>query len=801
MIDSVTLTVRHSLRLIRRTPAFVVLAATMLTLGIASTTAVFSLIKGVLLTPPPYEEPERLVFVSTASVDNRDVGGLFNWPQELWEEWLADSDSFESIAGYRWVFSYLVLGEGSESLEGMMVSEGYFSVVGATPALGRAFLDSDSDGTGGSAIILGHDLWVRRFDGDPGVVGRSVRLSGQDPRTVVGVMPSGVRFLPSPSVSQEPNYDLHAKVDYWMPIPRALRERPAWNVIGRLRPGASPSSAEAEVRVILAREAEANPALEGLAARMDPLASVLNAEGRRVLLLLIACGNATALLLIRGLRRQHEYGLRVAIGAGRAQMFRLVIAESLVLACLSGGAGLALALGIVRLFELVGGNAIPRLEDVTIGWPVVGFGFGAAAIACLVAGLAPALRAASLNPVDALRLGGPKSSEGRAQRRLLSAVVIGQTALTLALLVGAGLLIRTIVNLDAIRAGYDTRNILTMSVTSVEGDWQGFHSLALERVAALPGVEGAAFAWGVPLTGNAWPNRIQIEGYVTPNVADDSVALPMRAVTPGYFDLLGQPITAGRDFRANDGSDAPGVAIVNEAFVERYFAGSSAIGREVWPGVGNESPSEIVGVIADSRTSDLTQPAEPELYLPLWQAQAFSKHLVVRTLAAPEAIATAVRTALRDIAPTVAVENVKTLDEIRGQSMATRTFAMQLLIGFAAVACALTLGGVYSVLSLSVAARRREIAIRSAVGAERRTIFRLVMTQGVRLLAAGAIVGVLAAAALASLLQALLFGVDPTDPATMLGAASLFVVAGLLACWAPAYRAAAIAPVEALKAD
>lgn len=810
MIDSFAWTYRHAVRLIGRNPSFVLLAALMLALGIASTTAIFSLIRGALLTAPPYEDPEELVFVSTASADDRDVAGLFNWPEQTWEEWFADSESFDSIAGYRWSFSFLVNDDGSEPLEGMMVSEGYFSVVGVEPQLGRSFLDSDSDGTDNPAIILGHDLWLRRFDGDPSVIGRTVRLSRAPPATVVGVMPPGVRFLPSPGVAQEPNYDLYEKVDYWLPIPRFMRERPAWNLIGRLNPGVTSTAAEAEVRVILARQAESIPEIEGLGARVDPLVALLNEEGGRLLLpllaaaglvLLIACGNATALLLIRGLQRQHEYGLRTAIGAGRMRMFGFVLGESLVLAAVSGLAGFALATAMIRLFEIVGGNAIPRLDDVAIGWPVLAFGLGAALVACVVAGLVPATRAASLNPVNALRLGGPQTSEGRGQRRLLASVVVGQTALTLALLVGAGLLIRTIYNLDSIQPGYDTRNLLTMSVTAVDGDWQDFHQRALDQVSALPGVEGAAFAWGVPLTGNAWPGRIVVDGFFPPDGGDPTLSIPMRAVTSGYFDLLDQPVTVGRDFRRSDASDAPLVAVVNEAFVERYLGGGNAIGERV-RARGDDGPvTEIVGVIGNTRTNDLSQTAEPEIYFPLWQQQAFSKHLVVRSSVAPDAVAANVARALRDIAPTVAIENIKTLDEIRGESVATRTFAMQLLIGFAVIACVLTLGGIYSVLSLSVAARRREIAIRSAVGAERKRILNLVMGQGLKMIVGGAIVGMIASLVLSSLLRSQLFGVDAFDPVTLLVAMLLFVLVGLIACWAPAHRASRIDPVDALKSE
>lgn len=484
-------------------------------------------------------------------------------------------------------------------------------------------------------------------------------------------------------------------------------------------------------------------------------------------------------------------------------MFGLVIAEGALLALVSGALGIMLAIGLVRLFAAASGDAVPRLEDVTIGWPVLAFGLGSSIVACVIASLVPAVRAARLNPVEALRLGGPKSSTGQAQRRLLAAVVVGQTALTLALLVGAGLLIRTMYNLDIIRPGYDTRNILTMSVTAVGSDWQDFHQRALEQVAALTGVEGAAFAWGVPLTGNAWPSRIGIEGYRSATAADGSVALPMRAVTSAYFDMLDQPVLIGRDFRSTDSPGAQQVAIVNETFVERYFGGGNAIGRTIqWDRGGDTDPAfAIVGVIGDTRTNDLAAAPEPEVYLSLWQASANSKHLLIRSMLPVDALAGSVRAALRNIAPTVSIENIETLDEIRKSSLATRNFAMQLLIGFAVIASALTLGGVYSVLSLSVAARRRELAIRSAVGAERLRLLRLVMGQGFRMILIGSVTGVLASVALSRLLQSWLYGVAAIDPATILGATALFTLVALIACWAPARRAATIEPVEALRTE
>jgi putative ABC transport system permease protein len=802
---------RFGVRMLLKQPAFTTIAVLTLALGIGATSAVFSLIQGVLLTPPPYQQPERIALITTARTDGQQTSRPRLWPAAQWMEWQKEAKSFEAIAAYGWTFNFLVLGDGSESLEGMFVTKDYFRVTGLQPSLGRAFQDSDTVANAPPVIILGHDLWQRRFNGDPNIIGKTVRISRRDtPPTIIGVMPPGVRFLPAPAVAQEPNYNVNARVDFWAPAapnPDRLKQ-PNWNVVGRLQSGATLDAAQAELAVIIARQAQADRDFEGFTAQTQSLTSEMNRDGRRILLpllgaaalvLLIACGNVAALLLVRGLQRQQEYAVRCALGAGRAALFRQVSTESLLLALLGGAFGMGLALGVVKLFKLIGGHAIPRLDAVTTGWPVLACGLGAAVVAALLAGLLPALRAARLDPMIALKDAGPKSSAGRGERRLLRGVTMIQTALTLALLVGAGLLIRTMNNLSNVQAGYSAGQILTMSVTAVQGDWSNFHQRALERVSQLPGVQHAAFAWGVPLTGNNWPGRVEIEGQPAASKASDRISLPLRSVTPDYFKLLGLALTAGRDFRSTDTRNAPLVAIVNQALVDRYFPKTNPIGKKLWFGGPQQPPNEIIGVVANGRTDDLTKAAEPEVYLSLWQAGAFSKHLVVRTAADPRALIASVQRELRAVDPTVAVENVKTLEQIRGDSLASRSFAMRLLVGFSIVASALTCVGIYGVLSLSVAARRRELAIRTAMGAGRQDILKLVLGEGLRLIALGVMAGLVAAIVLSRVLRSFLFEVEPTDPVTLIAVGLLFVGVALLACWAPARRAAKVDPLEALR--
>lgn len=808
-------------RLLRTHTAFAAHAVLILALGIGATSAVFSLIHGALLTPPPYAEPDRLALIAPRATTERAVPQA--WSQDQYEGW-RDAQSLESVAGYRWMFNFLVLEDGSEALEGMLVTPEYFDVTGLAPQIGRAFTESDVANTEAPSIIISHDLWQRQFDGDPSVVGRTVRLSRDAPRTVIGVMPPDVRFLPSPGVAAEPNYDVHAKVDYWIPIfagPQAPPRTAAWlNVVAQLRDGYTATDAETELAVITTRQAQESEALRGVAATVQPVTSVLNADGSRILLpllaaavlvLLISCGNAAALLLVRGLKNRHEYGVRSAIGASRTALFRHVLGESLLLAALGGTIGVALGAVAVALFKSIAGNAIPRLDEVSLGSPILLFGVGTALVACALAGFFPAWHASRLDPVDALRDGESKSTAGHAQRRVLGGVLVLQMSLTFALLVVAGLLVRTMHNVDAVEAGFDTNNVVTMSVTAVDGDWADFHERALERVSALPGVDSAAFAWGVPLTGNNWGGLIEVEGYAPTDGSEPRVAVPLRAVTPGYFALLGQIIETGRDFTSldrrtaarqpNAGSTDRLVAIVNRTFAERYWPDGNAIGKRLWRGSREQPALEVVGVVSDTRTNDLTRVPEPEVYMPLWQAAAFSKHLVVRSNVEPASIMGAVQRELKTLLPTVGIEAVQTLDDIRASSLAPRTFAMRLLVGFAAVASLLTLAGVYSVLSLSVTARRREIAIRSAMGAARGAIMNMIMKDGIKLIAGGIVIGLGIALVLSRALQTLLFGVGPADPATVAAAALAFVAVALLACCVPAARAARVEPAEALKSE
>jgi putative ABC transport system permease protein len=794
-------------------PGFSLIAALTLALGIGATSAVFSLIQGVLLTPPPYQKPEQLMLLPTARTDGRTMDSPRGWPAQQWMEWEKQSKSFDGMAAYDWIFNFLIRNDGSQSMQGLVVTKNYHQVLGLKPIIGRGFEPTDFGQGPVKPILLGYEFWQRAFGGDRQIIGKTVRISRFDvPPTVIGVMEPGVRFLPSPGAAKEPNYDVNATVDFWVPgEPNSKRLKdPFWNVVARLRDGANPQQARQELALLTASEAQSEKSFEGFAPQVEPVTDEINRDGRRILLpllgaaalvLLIACGNAAALLLVRGLQRQQEYAVRSAMGMGRIALLRQVAMESLLLAILGGAFGVGLAYGAVKLFKAVAGHAVPRLDGVTAGWGVLAWGLGTAVLAAFFAGVVPALRAFRLDPMEVLKNAGPKGTAGIGERRLLQGVTMLQTALTLALLVGAGLLVRTMMKIAQVPSGYNTSRILTMSVTEVQSQssWGSFHRQALERVAALPGVQYAAFAWGVPLTGNNWPATLEIEGQPAAIKESDKTALPLRAVTPDYFKLMGMALRDGREFRSSDDDKAPNVAIVNQAFADRYFPQGSAIGRKFWFNGRDKPAVEIVGEIANGRTDNLTQKASPEIYLPLWQASAYSKHLVVRTTADPRAVVVAVERELRSVDPTAAIENVKTLEQIRDESLASRTFAMHLLTGFSVVGSVLTLVGIYGVLSLSVASRRRELAIRSAVGAQQKHIRSLIFGEGFRLIAGGVLIGNVLAILLSQVLRSFLFEVEPNDPVTLIVVGTLFVGVGLLACWVPVRRAAKVDPLEALR--
>jgi putative ABC transport system permease protein len=804
--------VRYALRQLRKNPGFAAAAVITLGLGIGAAAAMFGLIQGVLLSPPPYADPGRLVLITNARRDGQPYTQGVTFGQ--WTSWRTESRALEPPALYRWTFNFLVLPDGSESLGGMVVTQNFFKVLGLTPVLGREFVPGEAARVKvpPTGIILGYELWQRKFNGDPNIIGRTVRLSRQPaPFPVVGVMPPGVRFLPDPGSASEPNYDVNAHVDFWLSIepdesqPRAR----GWNAVGRLRHGASVAQAQTEFASFAPGHAAADPNLQPLTVNARPLEDELNQQARSLLMPLfgsvalvffVACVNVAGLFVARGLQRHREYAMRAAMGASRRRLFRQLLTESGALSMLSAVAGAAFAIGAVALFKAIGGDAIPRADAVSVGWPIFAFGFIAALVAAIVAGLLPAARASSAHHFQGLK--GTRSSTGRGERRLLGSIATLQIVLTVALLAGAALLIRTANNLSRVRPGYDTENILAATVTNVTPNtWNDFHARVLERVGAIPGVSRVAFVWGLPLTGNKWPGTMEVVGQIGSTGSADQLNLPLRSVTADYFDVMGIGLVDGRVFRTSDNAEAPRVAVVNETMAERYFPGVNPLGRQLRSANDVKRPIEIVGIVSDTRTTALSEMAEPEVYLSFWQSGPFSKHLVLRAAADPRSIIPLVRREIRDVDPTAAAEHFTTMAELRRESFAPRRFAMQLLIGFAVLATALSLVGVYGVLALSVGSRLKEIAVRKAIGAQQRDILRLILGEGCRMIAIGVVLGTTVAVFFGRALEAQLFEVKSADPLSLASAAVLFGAVALAVCLLPALRAARTDLLMALHQD
>lgn len=814
---------RYTGRSLLKQPGFVSVVILISALGIGATATVLCLIHGVLLTPPPYHEPEQIIVLAPARLDGRTAENSCTSSQ--WHQWKNEARSFADLAAYAWTFDYVIDSRGSQFIEGMEVTNSYFRTVGLMPILGRPFLESEAQPRHEPVIILGYDFWQRRFHGASNIIGQSIRVSRQQvPLTIIGVMPPGVRFLPAPSAANDPHYDVDARVDYWVPTapdPASPKDG-GWNAVARLRAGISLTQARAELKALAARQARADRDFEGVTVTAQPLTAQLNETGQRqlmpllgavALVFLIACGNVIALFLSRGTRREPEFALRRALGASGLQLSRQVMLESILLAPLAALPGAGLAAGVVTLLKHFCGAAVPRLDSVTVGWPLAIYCLGAAMIIGVVAGLAPAVRAMRVDPARGLQNAGRQRGLGRGGRQLLTGVAIAQIALTLALLAGAGLLIRTLRQMDRSPGGFDTRNLLTLSVTVFEWErWKQFHEVTLHRVGALPGVKSAAWVWGLPLTGNKWMSRFRIEGQPPPTGPADQIILPTRTVSPDYFDTLGYRFVAGRNFLRSDNQsnwqfpkpgprDTPFVAIVNQALADQYFPHANPLGKKLRFTFWQDRPMEIIGVVTSKRSEGLTNPLTPEVYCCLWQQPVFTKHLVVRTRSDPRALAGPVQREMRDLDPEAAIDHVQTLEQIRARSVAPQAFVARLMTAFAVVATALALAGIHGVLALGVKSRQRELAIRLAVGARKSDVLRLILSEGAILVICGLALGAWCALALARLLRGFLFGVEPTDPAYLCGVMLVFAVAGLAACWLPARRATQVDPMLALRGE
>ena len=805
MIDTLRQDLRYALRALRRNPGFTLAAVLTLALGIGANSAIFSLVNGVLLRELPYPEPARLMTVwGHYPSTGRSTVSLPDYV-----DWREGTRTFAELAARYGRTLNLGGGEGfdgePEQVASDLVTPNFFRTVGVALALGRAFVEEEGRAGAPEVAVLSHGLWRRRFAADPAILGRSVVLNGR-PFTVVGVAPEGFRFL--------------RDVDVWTPLRVDMstqRRSEFLTVVGRLRPGVTPVQAKADMDAVARRLAERYPETNASWTSLEvlPLKEYLVGDVRRPLLvfsgavalvLLIACANVANLLLARASGRSREIAVRLALGAGRPRLVRQLLTESALLALLGAATGLVLAVWATRGLQVAAARLVPRLDEVQVDGTVILFSLGLAVVTGLLFGLAPALRLAG-GPLATTLRDGTRSVGGGRLARFRSGLVLGEVALAVILLVGAGLLLQSFERLTRVNLGFRPEGVLTYGLvlpSAVYGDdaqLPALYERILERTRALPGVRSASMASELPM-GGANYITFQIEGRTPP--ADVGEDLQPFAVSPGHFATLGIPLRRGRLLETGDAAGAPDVAVVNEELVRRFFGGGDPIGRRISvDGTGEGAPRwmTIVGVVGDVAQEAVTAAPYPQVYAPLAQSPVRTVAVAVRTEGAPMALARAARGALAAAEPGLPPRDVRTLEERVGDTIAMPRVSAVVFSLFAAVALALAAIGLYGVLAYTVTQRTREIGIRLALGAAGSEVLRLVLWQGMRPALAGIVVGLLAALATTRLMGSLLYGVGATDPLTFVAVPLFLATVALAAIWIPARRAAHVDPMIALRAE
>jgi putative ABC transport system permease protein len=790
-----------ALRSLWKTPGFTGLVVLILGLGIGANSAIFSLVDHALLRPLPYPHPERLVAVWQCRPEKGWLRQGFAGAD--FADWCRESTQLEGMAALSTRSMNLSGSAEPQELCAGRVSWNFFQVVGVYPRLGRGFLPPEDVADGPRVAVLSHGLWARRFGSDPGMVGRSLRLDGED-WLVVGIMPRGFQF----------DHQLR-QCDLYVPLAleRRLRtDRGAHflSAVGRLRPGATAASAQAELEGVAARLAQAFPeSNRGVTARVYPLQEELTRDHRHTLLLLmgavalvllIACANVMNLMLARSSRRERDTAIRAALGATRWRLACQGLLESALLGLAGGAAGLMLANFTLAGFRASLGLQGPEARSGLADFRVLAFALLLALATALAAGLVPAFQHQDRRLGQALKEGS-RGTGGRAQHRLRGLLVALEMAIATALLVGSGLMLRSLWHLHALDPGFRSERVLVAQVGVPAFRYPTGESRItytrnlLRRVADLPGVQAVGASDTLPMGGSTTGSVYSVEGLVL----DDPVALDHR-VSPGYFQAMGIPFLRGGDFSPS--SEA--TAIVNESFARRHWADGDALGRRISVEGSGGPWKTILGVVGDVRQEALNAPPEPEIYfsmleLPPVHAPLSGFSLVLRTAGRPQSWIPALKQALRESDPELPVGNPRTMDELVRRSGRETRSRSALLTGFALLALGLAGAGIYGVISFITAGRTREIGVRMALGARPEDVLGLVLGQGLRMILLGLVLGLGAALALGRVLESLLVGVEPRDPATLVAAAGVLLAVGVLACLGPALRAARVPPATALR--
>ena len=795
---------RFALRTLRAAPAFTLVVVATLGLGVGLNTAIFSLVRGVLLRPLPYADPEHVMTVWEAN-PQLDI------PQDrvsagTYRDWTGRAESFATLGAYS--FDSFILGgtDEPEEISGALISPSVFDVVGVQPMLGRAFRTEEATPGNDLVVILSHGFWTRRFAADPLVIGRPITLDDQ-PFTVVGVMPPRFEFPPDAGA-----------VELWRPLAidarlldvRAMR---VYNVVGRLEPGVSVERAREEMDALSLGIAEENPetnrgwgadvtpALEQLVGDVATLVAVL--AGAAALVLLIGCVNVANLVLARSAVTQREFAIRASLGAAPGRLLRRSVSESLTLVLLGGGLGIGLALVGVSILKRVLPPDLPRVDEIGIDTTVLLFAAAASLFAGVFFGLYPALRAMRPRLAETLQDGGRGSSAGRGSRRFLNLMVTAQVALALLLLLNAAAMIRSFSRLLGVEPGFRTEDVVVAGLTLPDNAFPGrdsqiqFWTQLVERVSALPGVEAAGAVSALPMSplGSDFDLPLRLLGREAPSIAEQPRA-GYRSVLPGYFETMGIPLVRGRLFDRFDREQGRPVMVINESAERLLFAGEDPLGQIL--GVPMAGTIEIVGVVGDVRHGGLDAPPAPEVFVAFENFPVRSMHLVVHGQADDGELARAIRAEVAALAPALPVTRVATMEELVSDSLAQPRFNMALLSAFALCALILAAVGIYGVVSYSVVQRTGEIGLRMALGSDAPRTFRLVVGQTLGYVLAGGVLGALGSVFTGRLVRGLLFEVSPLDPLTLVGVVILLVGAAAIAAGLPARRATRIDPVAAL---
>jgi putative ABC transport system permease protein len=805
-METVLNDIRYGLRTLRKNPGFTAVAVLALALGIASTTAIFSVIDEVLLHPLPYPDSNHILNVSQADRVTGERAEVVSPANYL--DYVAQNQVFSEMAAARAWDAALTGGDRPERVRGLMTTASFFPLFRVNPLFGRWLLPDDGKPGNEHVVVVGYNLWQRRFGADRNLVGQNITLNGEQ-YTVVGVMPA----------NYAPGGNEDSREEFWLPSafgvpvqPLRPREDPRpyrdWNYLdcwARLKPGITLQQARAQMDALALRLEQQYPdenkdrgvsllqLQETLVGNLRPVLLLLLAAVSFVLL--IGCANVANLLLARTTARAKEISIRTALGASRMRVVRQFLTESILLALMGGALGLLVAAWAVPALITLSPPAIQDFKHIGLNFDVLAFCLGVSTLSGVLFGLMPALHASSRSPNDSLKEGGRGSTEARGRTRAI--LVVAEVSLSLLLLIGAGLMLRSFAGLMKVDPGFDTHSRLVFNIAKASSDPDkqiDFYRQVVDRLQALPGVVSAGAVSRLPLSGGNSSRSFKVAGRDQFSEAD------VRVSTPDYFRSLGIPLIRGRLFTQNDRKDAPLVAIVNQELARRDFPGQDPIGQRIDDFGPNRQMLEIVGVVGNVRHLGLDTAPNPEIYQPVGQASWFSMTVVVASATSnPATMTSEVQNAVWSVDRNVPISDLRTMQDVVAKSVLRRRFTMLLLIIFAALALLLATIGLYGVMSYFVSQRTHEIGIRMALGAQKADVLRLVVGEGMLMVGTGVLLGILAALALTRMISGLLFGVSATDPLTFVGFAALLVSVALIANYLPAKRATEVDPMVALR--